>query len=295
MGTTKRQKAACAYIVTAAVLWGVIGLFYRTLSARGFSAMQIVAIRLCTAAAVLLAYLLLVEPKKLKIQLRDIPWFAGMGMGSLVLFNWCYFNAMEQMSLAAAAVLLYTSPVFVILMSALFFKERLTRRKLLAIALAMAGSAFVSGLVGSQFHMSVGGLLYGLGSGFGYALYSVLGTVLLRKYEPETVSLFSFLFAAAGSLLLAGFGPEQLANLLNPLAAACAVGIGVVCTMLPFTIYTIGLKWVPASRAAVFATLEPAVAAVTGLCLFHEEIDLWKIGGICLIFGGILLLRNGSK
>lgn len=140
--------------------------------------------------------------------------------------------------------------------------------------------------------MSVMGLIYGLGSGFGYALYSILGTILLRKYEPETVSAYSFLFAAVGAILLSDFQMSQLSLLLDVSIGASAIGIGVICSMLPFTIYTIGLKQVPASRAAVFATLEPAVATLTGLIFFHESISLVKLIGICFIFLGIFLLRR---
>lgn len=292
MDTTKRQKIACCYIVVAAILWGIIGIFYRTLSALGFTSMQIVAIRLSVAAAVMFLYLSITNPSKLKIYLSDSLWFMGMGMGSLVLFNWCYFNAMEQLSLSAAAVLLYTSPVFVLLMSVLLFGEKLTYHKICAICLALAGSALVSGLIGSRTNMSLGGLAFGLGSGFGYALYSILGTILLRKYEPETVSAYSFLFAAAGAVALAGFRMEQFEVFSNMTAAFAAMGIGIICSMLPFTIYTVGLQNVPASRAAVFATLEPAVATLTGLICFHEKLGIIKIIGICLIFAGILLLRN---
>lgn len=292
MDTTRKQKKACLYIIAAAVLWGIIGLFYKRLSAFGLTPIQIVAVRLGVAAFVLFLYLGIFSFGKLKIRFRDIPWFVGMGMGSLVLFNWCYFNAMEQLSLSAAAVLLYTSPVFVLIMSVLLFGERITVRKVWAIVFALAGSALVSGLIGSRIHMSVLGLIYGLGSGFGYALYSILGTILLRKYEPETVSAYSFLFAAVGAVLLSDFQMSQLSLLLDVSIGASAIGIGVICSMLPFTIYTIGLKQVPASRAAVFATLEPAVATLTGLIFFHESISLVKLIGICFIFLGIFLLRR---
>lgn len=294
MDITKKNEVANLYIISAAILWGVIGIFYRGLSSYGLTPMQIVAIRLSVAAAILFLCLGISNPGKLKILFSDILWFIGIGMGSLVLFNWCYFNTMEQLSLSAAAVLLYTSPVFVLLMSALLFGEHLTVHKICAIGLALMGSALVSGLIGSPMRMSIVGLLYGLGSGFGYALYSILGTVLLRKYEPETVSAYSFLFAAVGALALADFHWEQFEVFCNPSVVFDALGIGIICSMLPFTIYTIGLQRVPASRAAVFATLEPTVATLTGLIFFHESLGMIKIIGICLIFLGIFLLRNAE-
>ena len=83
------------------------------------------------------------------------------------------------------------------LMSVLFFREKLTGRKLLALALAFGGCVLVSGISGGGLTLS--GLLFGLGSGFGYGLYSILGTVALRRYSPYTVTTWTFLFAAVGS------------------------------------------------------------------------------------------------
>lgn len=319
-------------IILAAVCWGIIGIFYRRLSACGFSPIQIVFIRVGVAALVMTLYLLAADRDKLKIRLRDSLWFVGTGMCSLVFFNWCYFHAMDQSSLAVAAVLLYTAPAFVLLMSVLCFGERMSFRKLAALLVVFAGIMLVSGVFepGSA-QLSLSGILFGLGSGFGYALYSILGTVLLKKYPPETVSVYTFIFAAAGSALLMAVSAMPTADVFTGMAAAeagasgstasgvaevgaiasglgsaaidlaavnqpqvwiSALGIGVVCSMLPFTFYTKGLTAVPASRAAVMATLEPVVAALTGVVFFREAMDMGRLFGILLILGGILLLGS---
>lgn len=283
-------------IILAAVCWGIIGIFYRRLSACGFTPIQIVFIRVGVAALVMTLYLLASDKDKLKIRWKDSLWFAGTGMCSLVFFNWCYFHAMEKSSLAVAAVLLYTAPVFVLFMSVLFFGERLTLRKLAALMVVFAGIMFVSGIfeTGSA-SLSFSGILFGLGSGFGYALYSILGTVLLKKYEPETVSVYTFIFAAAGSVLLAAAQPAPTQAAEEPMVWVSALGIGVVCSMLPFTFYTKGLTVVPASKAAVMATLEPVVAALTGVIFFRESMDVGKLLGVLLILGGILLLGREQE
>ena len=109
-----------------------------------------------------------------------------------------------MMSLSTAAILLYTSPIWIMLMSVVFFREKLDRRKILALALAFAGCVLVSGISGNG--ITPVGLLVGLGSGIGYGLYSILGTVALRKYSPFTVTTYTFLFAAAGSWMICSAG-----------------------------------------------------------------------------------------
>ena len=74
------------------------------------------------------------------------------------------------MSLSTAAILLYTAPTIVMLLSALFFKEKITPIKLAALVMAFAGCCLVSGLGQGENALSLGGLLFGLGSGVGYAL-----------------------------------------------------------------------------------------------------------------------------
>jgi hypothetical protein len=105
-----------------------------------------------------------------------------------------------MMPLAAAAILLYTSPIWIMLMSVLFFHEKLDGRKLLAMGMAFAWCFLVSGFSGEG--ITLPGLLAGLGSGIGYGLYSILGTVALRRHSALKVTAFTFLFAAAGSWLV---------------------------------------------------------------------------------------------
>ena len=140
------KTKAYLYIIAAAVCWGLIGFFVRTLAAQGFSSMQIVALRSLAAAICVTLPLLRSGSAALRIRLRDLWLFVGTGICSLVFFNYCYFNAMQQTSLAVAALLLYTAPVFVMLMSLVCFGEAFTRTKALALLLTFSGCACVTGV-----------------------------------------------------------------------------------------------------------------------------------------------------
>lgn len=279
-------------IFLGAALWGGIGVFFRALSAEGFTPMQVVAIRAAVAGAVMAVFLAIKKPALLRIRLRDCWMFVGTGIISLVFFNWCYFSAIELSSMSVAAVLLYTSPIFVVLLSAPLFGERLTRRKLAALALTFAGCILVSGLLsGGAGAMSLKGLLLGVGSGFGYALYSIFGRYALRRYDTRTITLYTFLFATLAVVPFSGVIGMAPA-LLQPSNALSALGIGVLCTMLPYMFYTEGLSGVETGRAAILATVEPAVATILGICVFQEQLGPAKLLGMALIFASILLLNT---
>ena len=181
----KRKQSAVgpALIILAGVFWGSMGLFVRRLESYGFTSVQIVALRLTLAVVMFGAILRMRGKGEFRIALRDLPLFLALGLVSVLFFTVCYFTAISMMTLSTAAILLYTSPIWIMIMSVLFFREKLTVRKLLALVLAFGGCVLVSGLSGDG--ITAKGLLIGLGAGIGYGLYSILGTVNDATWQGE--------------------------------------------------------------------------------------------------------------
>lgn len=286
------MKKAYLQIIAAAALWGCIGLFLKLLTAAGLTSMQGVAVRALVGAVFYGLFLFLTDRKALFIVPKDWYYFFGTGVCSLLFFNWCYFNAITRSSMSVAAVLLYTSPVFVTLMSALFFREKITPVKIAALAVTFAGCVLVTGLFPlGQETVSLPVVLFGLGSGFGYALYSIFGKFVLKKYSPAAVTFYTILFCALFSLPISGLN-ANLSALADWRAWAGALGVGVLCCALPYHLYTAGLRNAEPGRAAILATIEPFVAAALGILLFHEAVTPWKLLGMAAILGAVALLNT---
>ena len=292
MGEKSKHNIGPLLILLAGCFWGSMGIFVRRLGTFGFSPVQVVCIRVTLAALFFSVLLLAKDRRGFRIALRDLPLFLGLGFGSILFFTVCYFTAITMMPLSTAAILLYTSPIWIMLMSVLFFREKLNGKKLAALALAFAGCVLVSGISGEG--ITLAGLLVGLGSGLGYGLYSILGTVALRKYSPYTVTAYPFLFAAAGSWLICG-----PADLISKFAAApelaslllfCGL-TALVTAVIPFLLYTLGLRRVEASRAGILATVEPLVATLIGILVFSEPLTLLSGLGMLLILSAVILLN----
>ena len=291
-----RRKVGPLLIILAGCFWGSMGIFVRRLSSYGFTSVQIVSIRVTLAALIFSGLLLARDRSGFRISLRDLPLFLGLGFGSILFFTICYFTAITMMSLSTAAILLYTSPIWIMLMSVVFFREKLDRRKILALALAFAGCVLVSGISGNG--ITPVGLLVGLGSGIGYGLYSILGTVALRKYSPFTVTTYTFLFAAAGSWMICSAG-----DMISKFSAApdlpfllfFCILTALVTAVIPFGAYTLGLQTVEASKAGIIATIEPMVATLIGIVFFSEPLSILSGLGILLILGAIVLLNWKRK
>lgn len=286
-------------IILAGIFWGSMGIFVRSLtSLTGFTSIQIVCVRLITAAIIFSIILWKKDRRGFKISNKDIPLFLGLGLCSILFFSTCYFTAIRMMTLSIAAILLYTSPIWVMLLSISLFHEKMTKNKLLALVLSFLGCIFVSGIGSDNSIVTLPGILIGLASGFGYGLYSILGTIALRKYSTYTVTTYTFVIAAVGSLFvcsLPDFWHKITVCPSKPYLCFFFILTGLVTAVIPFLLYTLGLEHVEASRAAILATTEPMVATVVGVIVFQEYLTLLSSLGILCILAAIIVLNIPNK
>ncbi len=289
------QTVSVVMIILAAVCWGTIGVFSRALSEAGASPIQITSVRCVVVASLLAGWLLVTDPGKLRVRLRDLWMFFGTGICSILFFNVCYFYTQSRTSLSVAAILLYTSPFFVMLISAVVFREKITGWKLLALAAAFSGCVLITGVLGGSEAVPLIAVLSGIGSGLGYGLYSIFGKLALRRYDILTVTAYTFIFAALGAVPFSR--PAETAAIVSGSVntAIMALLLGVLCTLIPFVLYTKGLSGIDSGKASVIAYAEPAVATITGALVFGEPITPEKLGGILLVLLAIIILARKAK
>lgn len=284
------KKIAPFLVLLAGMLWGTLGFFVRVLNAEGLSSMEIVMIRAITTTILLLVYLFFYDSTLLKIRIKDIWCFLGTGLCSIVFFNYCYFKTITMTSLSVAAVLLYTAPAIVMLLSAVLFHEKITIKKIVALLATFVGCMLVTGMVGSTGGLSIAGIVVGLGAGLGYALYSIFGRYALEKgYHSLTIFFYTFLFAMIGTIPLAD-QKQILSVALGSIRMFlfCLV-FGLFSTVVPYIVYTMGLKEMENSKASIIASIEPVTASILGVIVYHETIAINEIIGIVLVLASIVI------
>ncbi len=279
------MKHSIAYLLTmiGASFWGLTGLFVETLYSYGFTAWEIVTIRLLSSSMILLAILALFSRSYLKIEWKHIPHFIGLGVFGIVLFNWFYFKVMEQTSISIAVVLLYTSPVFVAILSKIIFKEKFTIQKLLSIVLTIVGCSFAVQLIPlGDFHMSFHSMLLGILSAFFCALYSVIGKMVSAHYNFITITVYSLFM---GSLFIAPTSSlwKKAEHFQSSEVWLSIIGISIISTICAYTLYTFGLTYIESSKAAILGVLEPIVAILVGVFIYSDSLRLLQIIGIILV------------
>lgn len=285
------SKTATFSVIAAGTLWGITSVFVNRLSEYALSSMEIGFLRMLICAAVMLAAILIYKPSLLKIHIKDIWMFIGSGIVSLTFFSWCYFTTIINAEASIAVSLLYTSPVWVMLFSAVLFKERLNLQKIIAILATVLGCVLIAGISKSGMALNPKILVIGIGAGVGYALYSIFGRYALEKYDSITITFYTFLFAAIGFVFL--IHPAKLAKqcIQSPEILGIGFLLSLICGVLPYMLYTIGLKHLETSTAAILAAVEPLVGCIVGFVIFKDEIIATKILGIILILASILILN----
>ncbi len=296
--STKKEKTSQSLgtisVLIAAALWGCIGLFTRTMFSEnvGFSPVQSVAVRAFFTMFIMFIVILIQNPKLLKISLKDIWIFLGTGLFSFMFFNICYMTSIDENSLSVACILMYTSPIWVTVISIPLFKEKLNTHKIISLVLCFGGAVMTC--LSSSLVLTKKGLIFGLLSGVGYALYSIFGKFATGKYHTLTIIFYTFLFATIGVLPLCNI-KGTISLMTKPTNVLLAVGVAIFCTVLPYLFYTYGLVKISAPKAAVISILEPIVATLVGLLFFEEFPSPIGYFGIILVVFGLIYLEKGNE
>lgn len=290
------MNKAFLFIIIGAGLWGTIGWYVKNLYVFGFTPMEVVTLRAWSSAILLLIYLVIASPKKLKLHTpKDIKYFLGTGILSIIFFNYCMFTAMELSTIPVATALLYTAPAFVTIMSFFLFKEPLTRVKIIALVITLVGTCLVVGVIPLNLQaLQISSILFGLGSGIGYALYSIFSKFALQKYTSLSITTYTFIVAAVA--LLPFFPYQEKAHLLaDPTVLFYAFGLGFLPTAFAYIIYTYGLHQTEASKASILTTIEPVVATFIGIFIFQEAFTFIQMVGMALIIGAVVVIQVNGK
>ncbi len=287
-----KKYLSYAFVILGAVCWGFIGVFNRLLAAAGVDMNNRVFVRNFFSLVLLTLVFALFRREVFHVKGKHLPIFMGSGLLSILTLSWVYFNCQMKCSLAVAAILLYLAPSMVVLMSALFWKARITRRKVAALLLSLLGCALVSGIAGGGLTASWRGLAFGVASAFCYATYTIFAHYALAHYGSYTMIYWTFVFAGLGALLFLDTN-TLLPALVSPAGIGGAAGLVVVATVLPYLFYTKGLEGVESGKAAILANVEPVTAALLGVVLFHEKLSVWVLlGVVCVLSGAGLLAKE---
>jgi len=284
------------YVALAAILFAISGTSAKFLFNDGITAFQLIQMRTTLAFTGLLIWLCLRYPALLKISIKDVPYFIGLGVFGIGSAQFFYLLAISKINVAAAILLHYTGPVFVALYVVFVQRRKLRLNILLAISGTLIGCFLVVGAYDLQlFALNRVGILAGLLAAVSFAVYSILSDYGMRKYSPWTVLLYGLLFAALMWNIL--HPPlEAFFHRHSPVQWGWILFIGICGTIFPFGLYFEGVKRIQPTHASITATLEPISAGVIATVFLGEVmVPLQMIGGLIVIVSIIILQLNTTE
>jgi drug/metabolite transporter (DMT)-like permease len=280
-----KQFTGILLIAISAASFGTLAIFGRFLYADGLDTFTMLFLRF-GFAAVLMAVILVV--RKEKFPRGKILWqLIGMGALGYVGQSFSYLSAIKYASAGLVALLLYLYPMFVFILSVIILREKVTWIKVVALVLALIGTALTVDPEGGQ----LPGILFSISAALIYSFYIIVGTNVMKHVSALQSS--TVIFASAGAvygILMAVNGvhlPATNTGWIN------IVGIVLMATVIPVVTFLAGLERIGPTNAAMLSTLEPVVTVLLAAWIFSERLQpIVMLGGGFILVAVILLTRG---
>jgi drug/metabolite transporter (DMT)-like permease len=282
------------YIIAACALWGSSCLFVNAMAPYGLSTLQMMGARSAVAFIAIALYSLIFNRSTFKTSSKSLLLFALVGL-FIYATGALYYASMVMTSVSTAVVLMYTAPIYVVIFSVIFLKERLTKLKLISIIIMLVGCTFVSGIIGGLRFDAIG-ILLGILSGLAYAGYNIVTKISMQKgYAPTTCTLYGFMFMTFVALTFCE--PQKTATIItqDPLPIiSLFVALGLITSIIPYFLYTLALREIPAGTAASLGILEPMSATLFSIVFLGEKLTVLSIIGMLLILFAVFMLGKAE-
>jgi drug/metabolite transporter (DMT)-like permease len=263
---------------TGAALFSLNGVIARYLLDDGVDAARLSQLRSAGAWLLLLAVVGAARPGLLRIERREVPALALLGVVGIAGVHASYFLAVDRLEIGPAVTIQYLAPLLLLVWLRTIHGRRLAPGLWGAVALSTVGCFLVVRAYDAG-ELDTVGVIAAFGATLTFAIYVVGSERAGLLHEPPTTLFWAFGFATLFWTLVApwwSFPWDALGSARNLLLAA---GLIVTGTLVPFICMVAALRHVPAPRAAVVATLEPALAAVFAWILIDERLEAVQIVG----------------
>ncbi len=264
-------------IVISAASFGTLAIFGRYVYDDGMNIYTVLLLRFGISASFMTVILLL--RKEHFPRGKILGQLVGMGAVGYVGQSFMYLTAINYASAGLVALLLYLYPFFVAILATIFLREKITRVKILALILALTGTALTVGPVSGQLI----GVLMAITAALIYSIYIIVGTNVMK--HVTAVQSSTVIFASAGAV----YGLLTLINGVQfPSSSSgwlAMLGIIIISTIIPVVTFLAGLERIGPTNAAMLSTLEPVVTVLLAAWLFGE-----KLLPIVMLGGGIILV-----
>ncbi|MDO9230566.1 MAG: DMT family transporter [Syntrophales bacterium] len=255
-------------------------------------------LRFFTASLFLIVIIIMKEGRIPRLRRHQVIPAVLLGMTGVFAYNVFFFLGMQTIAAGRASLIVATNPIFISLLSALFFRQRLDAKKVMGIFLCLTGATIVISR-GDPLSIFTGGVGWGdvylLGCVASWVAYSLIGKVIMKDFSPLAAVTYSCLIGGAALLVpalleglsgrIGGFYPWDWIGILY---------LGFFGTVLGFFWYYEGIRAIGPSRASVFINFVPVSGVFFGWLMLDEAVNLSLLAGAALVMAGVYLTNRPS-
>ena len=294
----RRVPLAYGMVWAAAVLFAVNGTVSKVVLESGISSLELTQVRSVGAAVGFAAILAVASRRSLRVRARELPFLALFGVAGLAFVQWFYFVGIHRLPVGIALLIQYLAPLLVALVARYGLHEPVRRRIWLALALALVGLSFVLEIWGGA-ELDGLGVAASLAGASSYPLYLLLAEREIERRDAISLMTVGFLFASNFWAVAqpwwsfpAGVFDDAAGGAWDLPVWSLMAWMVVLGTIVPFGLLIGALRFIPATRAALTAMLEPVAAAVVAWLWLGEELGAAQLGGGALVLAAILLSQT---
>lgn len=313
------RRTSLIAVVVSAACFGTLAVLTPLAYRYGAAPLPLLAWRFMFAAVLLAVLVAVRNPRDLFVGRGDLLRFTALALIGYGAASVCFFFALTYADASVVAVLLYAYPALVTIAGWLFLGERATWQRALAVLITFGGCALVVGLLGGPVHVSLPGVLLGLGAAVGYTLFNLLSSRWLPGRSQLVMMGYTFGIASLGTAAVAiafglgglprsasghasAWGDRAISALSalsphawQPQAWVVLGAIVIVPTFIAIVLYLQGIRGLGPSQAAVISTLEPLFTIVLAGVVLHERLVAIQWVGAALVLSGVVFAEVAAR
>lgn len=298
-----------ALYLLGALTFATNGTVSKAILLSGLDPARVSQLRVTGAFLILLTFVAINRPARLRITRRELPFLVAYGVIGLAMTQYLYFVALQYLPVGVALLIEFTAPIFVTLWFRFVLKDPTRATVWLALTIALIGLALVAE-VWRGFTFDAIGLIAAFGAALALSTYYILTDRQVRQPEPRdavSLTMWGFGFASLFWVVMQpwwSFPWSDFTGRSDPTLGAIigdrplwllSLWMIVLGTVVPFWLVVASMRHLRASQASVVGLTEPLLAIIVAWLVLSEALSFVQMIGGLFILGGVVLAERARQ
>ena len=294
MSEAEKKKRGVWMMIFATLFWGFMGISNRYLNEVNFQPIDIAFTRSIIGAILTTIFLLITNRSAFKVTFKGFMFCALYGIINYSIGISLYSLSVERIPIGVAIVLMFSNPIWVTLLNYIFFKEKISFKKMMVILTCIFGCMCIIDIFSTGQNLDLIGITAGVLDGVTFALQIVMPRFVEKTISKDSILLYGFWSSAICLIFFADIPrlASGIINSPNPLFYfGNVLSIGVLSTFVANTFYVNSTKYIGTSLPSMMVALEPTFATVLAFFIFGESMKPIQILGTLIVIGSVMALE----